>query len=54
MLHIVQLKAGCYKITIDFSQGTTHVHLERIMKPAESDAEPLEGGEELWLPLGGE
>lgn len=49
MLHIVQLKDGCYKIEVDFARGDLHVHWEKTMKPTESDADPLDGGDEFRL-----
>lgn len=50
LLHIVQLTDGCYKIEIDYSSGESfHLHWEKIMKPVESDAEPVDGGEEFRL-----
>ena len=49
LLHIVQLKDGCYKIEVDFARGDLHVHWEKTMKPTESDADPLDGGDEFRL-----
>lgn len=51
MLQIVQLQDGCHRVTLDYSVDGFAMHLEYIFRVAESDAEPLEGGERIVLEL---
>lgn len=52
MLQIVQLQDGCYKVILDYSvEGVFTVHREWTFAEAESDAEPLENGENIRVEL---
>jgi len=51
MLQIVQLQDGCYRVTVDYSVDGITIHREWTFAVAESDAEPLEGGELIRLAL---
>lgn len=49
MLTLVQLADGCYKLVIEYSGEGYSFHREYTFTPAESDAEPAEGGEKIVL-----
>ena len=52
MLTIVQLRDGCYKVTIDYTFGdSVRIYREYIFRLAESDAEPDEDGERIIIDL---
>ena len=53
MLQIMQLEDGCYKVIVDYSMDGFSIHKEWIFAVAESDAEPLEGGELIILEFKG-
>lgn len=39
MFHMVQLEDGCYRVSVDFSIKSTHVHYEWTFRETESEAE---------------
>lgn len=49
MLEIVQLQDGCYRVTVDYSGDGYSVHREWIFAVTDSDAEPLENGENIRI-----
>lgn len=49
MLQIVQLQDGCYRVVLDFISDGLTIHREWTFRVTESDAEPLEGGDQITL-----
>ena len=51
MLQMVQLQDGCYRVTVDYTRDGVTIHKEWIFAVTESDAEPLDGGEQIILEI---
>lgn len=45
MLRIMRLKDGCYRVTLEYTDGNVEVTREWTFKVTESDAEVDESGE---------